>query len=89
MTFVFGKIMKTLKIHSEIGTDGMLRLEVPTDLDPGPAEVTVVVQPEVFSGTPTNTRSGLFVGKSSESINPDVAIGELNTQWQAKLEDLH
>jgi hypothetical protein len=37
--------MKTITTHSEIAADGTLRLELPTGLSPGPAEVVIVVQP--------------------------------------------
>lgn len=80
--------MKTLKVHSEIGTDGVLRLEVSTGLHPGPAEVTLLVQPESGSATAAKARSGLFLDKSAGAVEPDAAIDELNAQWQAKLEDL-
>ena len=38
--------MKTMTAQAEIAADGKLRLELSTDLPPGPAEVIVVVQPK-------------------------------------------
>jgi len=80
--------MKTLKLHSEIDDQGMLRLEVSTGLRAGPAEVTLHVQPEAGTTVAGSARSGLFGSTSAEAVDPDAAIRELNTQWQAKLEEL-
>jgi hypothetical protein len=38
--------MTTYKLHSEVGEDKKLHLEIPCDLVPGPVEVVVVVQPQ-------------------------------------------
>ncbi len=80
--------MKTLKVHSEIHADGVLRLEVSTGLRPGPAEVTLLVQPEIASLPAAKARSGLFLAESAGAGQPEAGIKELNAQWQAKLEDL-
>ena len=80
--------MKTLKVHSEIGGDGVLRLEVATGLSPGPAEVTVLVEPEVSRPASAKARSGLFVDNRAEAVEVDAAIKEQNARWQGKLEDL-
>ncbi len=37
--------MKTLTIETEISPDGHLRLDVPTELPPGKAEVVIVAAP--------------------------------------------
>jgi hypothetical protein len=36
--------MSTVTVQGEIDTQGMLRLEVPCDLEPGPVEVTLTVR---------------------------------------------
>ncbi len=46
--------MTTLTAQAVIAADGTLRLELPTDLPPGPADVVVVVQPT----PPASDRSG-------------------------------
>lgn len=38
--------MTTITIHSEITSDGTLRIEVPCELPPGPVEVVMTVQPQ-------------------------------------------
>lgn len=38
--------MQTIQMQATVGPDGKLRLEVPCQLPPGPAEVVVVVQPQ-------------------------------------------
>lgn len=35
--------METLRLETTIGPDGVLRIEAPTHLTPGPAQVVVVV----------------------------------------------
>ena len=37
--------METVTIRTEIAPDGKLRIEVPTHLPPGPAEVAIVIRP--------------------------------------------
>ncbi len=38
--------MQTIQMQGTVGEDGKLRLEVPCQLPPGPAEVVVIVQPQ-------------------------------------------
>lgn len=83
--------MTTMKVSAEIAEDGTLRLEVPTGLPAGRAEVLVVVQPEPHgkSGSaPANgraVRSGLFAGKSVSAIDVDATLDEMNQVWRSKL----
>ena len=37
--------MQSVKLHSHIGSDGILRLNVPLDLRDTPLEVVIVIQP--------------------------------------------
>jgi hypothetical protein len=41
--------METINMHTVIGPDGKVRIEVPCHLPPGPAEVVVVIGPAVSS----------------------------------------
>jgi hypothetical protein len=42
-----GVAVKTLMVQGIVTEDGMLRLEVPCDLPPGPVEVEVTIRPAV------------------------------------------
>lgn len=87
--------MKTLTLRSKIHGDGTLRLEIPSDLPPGPVEVVVVLQstteaeanPEAASIT-RSARSGLFLGQAPHGIDPDAILSEHDQQWKDKLADL-
>jgi hypothetical protein len=91
--------MKTVSLQTQIDADGKLRLEVPCDLPPGPAEVVLVIQPAA-SGTVNSAetgvagrqlhraRSGLFVGKAPKDFDVDAALDEMNKEWKEKLMDL-
>lgn len=46
--------MHTLTMRSEVTSEGLLRIEVPCNLPPGPVEVVLVVNPSPTP--PTNTR---------------------------------
>jgi hypothetical protein len=88
--------MTTMTLQAEIGPDGKLRLELPCNLPPGPAEVVVVVQPTANPPVPAGpatppfrARSGLFVGKAQSGGAIDAALAEMNALWQTKLQDLH
>jgi hypothetical protein len=83
--------MTTMKVSAEIAEDGTLRLEVPTGLPAGRAEVLVVVQPEANGKAGSATangravRSGLFAGKSVSAIDVDATLDEMNQVWRSKL----
>lgn len=77
--------MKTLTADVEVGTDGVLRLEIPTDLPAGPADVVLVVQPKIPKSATGSARSGVFVGRSVEGIDVDAALEQMNSHWRAKL----
>ncbi len=87
--------MKTLTLRSEILSDGTLRLEVPSDLPPGPVEVVVVLQStteaEAEPGAapiPRSARSGLFLDRAPRGLDPDAVLSEHDQQWKDKLADL-
>ena len=67
--------MKTITTQSEIADDGTLRLEVPTGLTPGPAEVVIVVQPAP-AGVESHAKS--LSGKYARFSRVDIdAIAEV------------
>jgi len=73
--------MKAMTIRAEIDLDGTLRLEIPCDLPPGPAEVVVVVHPcptdpgAVPSAPgPPRARSGLFLDRARSEDDVDAAL---------------
>jgi hypothetical protein len=85
--------MTTVKVQARIDQDGKLRLEVPSGLPAGKAEVLIVVQPELSnghakpSGVTGSARSGLFAGKSDQHLDVDAALSEMNDAWKSKLTD--
>jgi hypothetical protein len=82
--------MVAFKIQAEIGPDGKLQVEVPGGLPAGKAEVLIVVQSEGMNGyiktsiDNRGARSGLFAGKSTQSLDADAALNEMNNAWQSK-----
>jgi len=85
--------MTAFKIHAEIDQDGKLRLEVPSGLPAGHAEVLIVVQPEGINGLSKTTegtglaRSGLFAAQADQNLDVDAALNEMNEAWKSKLAD--
>ena len=49
--------MKTITMQTQIATDGKVRIELSTDLPPGPAEVVIILQPSEPS--PASTAASL------------------------------
>ena len=94
--------MTTLTIRSKVGTDGMLRMEVPSGLPPGPIEVVVVVQPATPLENESSTdglgteheprshcaRSGLFLNRDLNGVDVEAVTGEMESAWKTKLADL-
>jgi hypothetical protein len=70
--------LKTVMLQTEIGLDGKLRLEVPTDLPPGPAEVVVVVEPKQLPHkSDLRSLSGMLAGKLPADIDPVAEVREI------------
>ena len=83
--------MTTLQVRGEIDPDGTLRLAVPMNLPPGPAEVLIVVQPDAGPSPrpPASARSGLFTRTpESDALDVDAVRRQINAGWQTRL-DLH
>ena len=70
--------MKTLSADVNVEEDGVLRIELPANLPPGPAEVVLVVQPKGVPRPGVKLRSGLFLGRPVEGFDVDSALDELN-----------
>jgi hypothetical protein len=72
--------METLQLETTIGADGVLRIEAPTHLAPGPAQVVVVVSP-VTEGT-VDWSDAYGLGKEIwEGIDPQAYVNELRDEW--------
>ena len=78
---------RTLTLQTEIAEDGVLRLEVPWDLPPGPAEVSLVVLPETLDagGPPYPSLRGIWAGKMPD-IDVDAELREMDREWRDQLE---
>lgn len=55
--------MQTIQMQATVGEDGKLRLEVPCQLPPGPAEVVVVVQTKDVSQRKRSLTASLGAAK--------------------------
>ena len=94
--------MTTLSVRSNVGSDGMLRLEVPSGMPPGPVEVVVVVQPAIPLEQESNSdrlrsenaprshraRSGLFLHRGLSGVDVEAVTEGLESAWKTKLADL-
>lgn len=79
--------MKTLTVNTEIENDGTIRLAVPSDLPPGPAEVVLVVQPRTAAGGPPyDTLKGILAGKIAQDFDVEAALEEMNRAWEESME---
>ncbi len=82
--------MKTITMRARITKDGVLRLEVPCDLPPGPAEVVLVVQPGdttsvTKSDLPYRSLHGLWAGKLPD-VDTEADLQDMHRQWESSLE---
>lgn len=78
--------MRTMNLQVEVGADGKLRMEMPTDLPPGRFDATLIVQePNENVGPPYDTLEGILAGKLSAEIDIDAALHEMNEGWKRKL----
>lgn len=71
--------MKTLKVQGVVAEDGMLQLEVPCDLPPGPVEVEITIRPQKIEETVPFKWSSLYgLGKEIwEGVDVEEYIREL------------
>jgi len=79
--------MKTVSFKTIIGRDGKLRINVPCDLPPGPAEGVVVVHPVAKAeGPPYDTLAGLLKGVFPDDIDIDAELEQMNQEWKNSLQ---
>ncbi len=73
--------METLQLETTIGPDGVLRIEAPTRLTPGPAQVVVVVSPVAERMVDCIDLRG--VGKEIwEGIDAQEYVNGLRDEWE-------
>lgn len=78
--------MTTLPFRVEMAEDGKLRVELSTDLPPGPVEGVVVVQPtRPQPQPPYDTLEGAFAGQLPD-IDITGDIREIATAWKQDME---
>jgi hypothetical protein len=70
--------METITTRAEIDANGMLRLELPTGLMPGPADVVLVVHStaERLAGAPPSL-SGKYAASSPHRLDPIDEVREI------------
>lgn len=80
--------MKTLEFQGEVGADGKLRVDMPTNLPPGPVEGVVVLQSSAPPPRPPyESLRGILQGQLPD-IDVVKALREISTAWKEDLEDL-
>lgn len=80
--------MKTLTLDTQIGEDGVLRLELPCGLPSGRAEVAVVVQSaerEQRSAAPGRSLRGIWAGKLPD-IDVEADLEGMRRHWERCLD---
>jgi hypothetical protein len=81
--------MKTITTQAEIAADGTLRLELATDLSPGPAELVIVVQPTAPRQTPAGRRlSGKYARFSRTELDAVAEVREIRRQATQDAQEL-
>jgi len=70
--------MKTITTKTEIAADGTLRLELPTGLSPGPADVVIVVNPTPPLGAaPVRSLSGKYATAALPDLDAVAEVREI------------
>jgi len=73
-----GVTMKTITTRTEIASDGTLRLELPTGLSPGPADVVIVVNPTPpLSAEPVRSLSGKYAAAALPGFDALTEVREI------------
>lgn len=72
--------MKTLEFHSEVGSDGKIRIELPVGLPPGPVDAVLVVESSRQKPTPPYDN----LGGSLAGVLPDIDINPILDQIEVK-----
>ena len=75
--------METRHLTTEIDRDGTVRIEVPTHLHPGPAEVVVVISPGAPSLKRVSWRTAYGLGKEMwDGIDAQEYVNRLRDEWE-------
>ncbi len=75
--------METLRVKTVIGPDGKIRIEVPSSLPPGPAEVVVVIAPSSEAGASSRWRDLYGLGKEIwEGEDAQEYVNRLRQEWE-------
>jgi hypothetical protein len=83
-----GITMKTMTFTAQIAADGKLRLELPTGLPPGPADVVVVVHPKPSSQLPrAQSLVGLFAAPDPPGFDAVAEVREIRRRATQEAED--
>lgn len=73
--------MESITTRAEIDSHEMLRLELPTSLAPGPADVVLVVQSTAERPTrPAHRLSGKYAASSPRGLDPIKEVREIRRQ---------
>lgn len=73
--------METITTKAEIDSNGILRLELPTGLMPGPADVVLVVHSTAERPTrPVPSLSGKYAASSPRGLDPINEVREIRRQ---------
>jgi hypothetical protein len=75
-----------MSFRTQIEPDGTLRLEVPSGLPPGPADVVVVVQPNEAANAIVGQRGvselhGIWADKLPD-VDLDAELREIRSAWE-------
>ncbi len=79
--------MKTLTLETEIGLDGSLHLDIPSDLPPGKAEVVIVIQPLPQSQPPYPSLEGLWQDFFPQDFDLDQALLRIRHDWEQEWQE--
>lgn len=81
--------MKTITTKTEIASDGTLRLELPTGLSPGPADVVIVVSPTApVSAAPVRSLSGKYARAASPDFDAVAEVREIRRRATQEAQDV-
>lgn len=74
--------METVRVMTEVGADGKIRLEIPSGMPPGPAEVIVIIATSGNGGTPVSWARSYGLGREIWS-NEDAQdyVNRLRDEW--------
>ena len=75
--------METLRTKTVIGPDGKVRLEVPSSLPPGPADVVLVIAPATHTSSDVHWRDFYGLGKEIwDGEDAQEYVNRLRDEWE-------